>query len=359
MSISTIIIGAVFLVLQTVRTAFFHTNNFAIHDPIFSCRLWDDTPRVYLKILLCNLCFLAVCACAAFSARLLFSCSDEEILWGVAFGTFCMVWPVIYTYRLYAFWKNPAALICLFHNILEIGYAVWMTAFFLTGKAWYLFSLLIPVVCIFLRRRLHNGDTTIAEDMSFQTKLFCTWKKVKLREPAFLKKYGTFFEQAAAEYRLPMLFLERFVLLEQFNHGAWYYRVEKWLLYHLLPFPSIRNRISLGLGLVKPVTAAPYYGGIPKDIYARLNDPAENIRVTAWLIRNIIDAYPGAGCHLTDVFFDPPLDAVEYDALDEVGQLCRYVIGEYLAGLPGSRMDYASIFMDVLLKSGAEKLLEE
>ena len=357
MSISTIIISAVFLVLQAVRTAFFHTNNFAIHDPIFSCRLWDDTPRVYLKIALCNICFLAVCACVAAASRLLFSCPDADILWGVGFGTFCMVWPVIYTYRLYAFWKNPAAMICFFHNIMEIGYAVWMTAFFLTGTPRYLFSLLIPVVCIFLRRRLHTGDTTVSEDMSFQTKLFCTWKKVRLREPAFLKKYGTFFEQAAEEYRLPMLFLERFVLLEQFNHGAWYYRVEKWVLYHLLPFPSIRQRISLGLGLVKPVTAAPYYGGIPKDIYARLNDPAENIRVTAWLIRNIIDAYPGAGCHLTDVFFDPPLDAVEYDALDEVGQLCRYVIGEYIAGLPGSRMDYASIFMDVLLKSGAEQLL--
>ena len=355
----TIIISVVYVVLQSIRTAFFHTNNFAIHDPIFSCRLWDDTPRVYLKVLLCNICFLAVCVCVAAASKLLFLCSDREILWGVGFGTFCMVWPVIYTYRLYAFWKNPAALICLFHNVMEIGYAVWMTAFFLTGKPLCLLSLLIPVVCIFLRYHLHNGDTTVAEDMSFQTKLFCTWKKIKLREPAFLKKYGTFFEQAAAEYKLPMLFLERFVLLEQFNHGAWYYRMEKWLLYHLIPITSVRNRISLGLGLIKPVTAAPYYGGIPKDIYTRLSDPQENILVTAWLLRTIVDAYPGADCHLTGAFLEAPMDAVEYTALDEVGQLCRYVVGEFLAGLCGSRMDYASIFMDVLLKSGAEKLLEE
>ena len=355
---SVIIISAAYVVLQSIRIAFFHTNNFAIHDPIFSCRLWDDTPRVYLKILLCNVCFLAVCACIAAASKLLFSCSDRDILRGVGFGTFCMVWPVIYTYRLYAFWKNPAALICLFHNVMEIGYAVWMTAFFLTGKPVYLLSLLIPVVCIFLRQRLHNGDSTVAEDMSLQTKLFCTWKKLKLREPAFLKKYGAFFEQAAAEYSLPVLFLERFVLLEQFNHGSWQYRMEKWLLYHLLPFPSIRNRISLGLGLVKPVTAAPFYDGIPGDIYKRLTDPAENIRVSAWLLRTIIDSYPGPGCHLTEEFLEPPCVAVEYTALDEAGQLCRYVIGEYIAGLCGSRMDYASIFMDVLLKSGAEELLK-
>ena len=352
------IISAIFLVLQSVRTAFFHTNNFAIHDPIFSCRLWDDTPRVYLKILLCNFCFLAVCGCVTAASKLVFSCSDREILLGIGFGTFCMVWPIIYTYRLYAFWRSPAALVCLFHNVMEIGYAVWMAAFFLTGKPFYLLSLLIPVICIYLRWRLHNDDSTLAEDMSFQTKLFCTWKKIKLREPAFLNKYGTFFEKAAAEYRLPVLFLERFVLLEQFNHGAWQYRLEKWLLYHLLPIPSIRNRISLGLGLVKPATAAPFYGGIPDDIYRRLTDPAENVRVTAWLLRNIIDSYPGAGCHLTDVFLEPPCDAPEYAALDEVGQLCRYVIAEYIAGLCGSRMDYASIFMDVLLKSGAEKLLD-
>ena len=346
-----------YIVLQNIRTAFFHTNNFAIHDPIFSCRLWDDTPRIYLKIVLCNFCFLAVCACVAAVSKLIFFCTDQDVLWGVGFGTFCMVWPVIYTYRLYAFWKNPAALICLFHNVMEIGYAVWMTAFFMTGAPWYLLSLLIPVVCIFLRYRLHSGDTTVAEDMSFQTKLFCTWKKIRLREPAFLHKYGRYFEQAAAEYGLPILFLERFVLLEQFNHGAWYYRMEKWLLYHLLPFSPIRHRISLGLGLIKPSTAAPYYGEIPRDIYTRLNDPAENIRVTAWLLRKIIDSYPGAGCHLTDVFLEPPLDALEYAALDETGQLCRYVIRKYIAGLCGSRMDYASIFMDVLLKSGAEKLL--
>ena len=352
-------VGAVFFVLQKIRTAFFHTNNFSIHDPIFSCRLEDDTPRIYLKILLCNLCFLAVCAIVGLGAKLLFSCAERDILWGVGIGTFCMVWPVIDTYRLYAFWRNSAALVCLLHNVMEIGYAVWMTAFFLTGAPLYLLSLLIPVVCIFLRQRLHNGHSTVAEDMSLQTKLFCTWKKLKLREPAFLKKYGAFFEEAAEKYRLPMLFLERFVLLEQFNHGAWNYRLEKWLLYHLLPIPSVRCRVSLGLGLIKPATAAPYYGGIPKDIYRRLNDPRENILVTAWLIRRIVDGYPGAGRHLTGVFLEKPCDAIEYDALDATGQLCRYVIGEFVAGLCGSRMDYASIFMDVLLKSGAEELLAE
>lgn len=356
---STILIAAAFFVLQKIRTAFFHTNNFGIHDPIFSCRLKDDTRRVYGKIALCNLCFLAICAGVGLGAYHLFFCEKRAVLWGVGIGTFCLVWPVIATYRLYAFWRNPAALICLLHNVLEIGYAVWMTAFFLTGTAWYLLSLLIPVVCIALRFWLHDGHSTVAEDMSFQTKLFCTWKKVMLREPPFLKKYGAFIDRAAAEYRLPPQFLGRFVLLEQFNHGTWYDRLEKWALYHLVPVPSVRERVSLGLGLVKPVTAAPFYGGIPKDIYKRLSDPAENLRVTAWHIRSIVDGYPGPGRHLTGVFLEPPCDAVEYAALDETAQLCRYVIGEYIAGLCGSRMDYASIFMDVLLKSGAEKLLEE
>lgn len=348
-----------FFVLQKIRTAFFHTNNFGIHDPIFSCRLEDDSPKIYLKILLCNLCFLAVCAFVGLTARHLFFLPEKTVLCGIGFGAFCLVWPVIDTYRLYAFWRNPAALICLLHNVMEIGYAVWMTAFFLTGRPLYLLSLLIPVVCIFLRQRLHNEHSTVAEDMSFQTKLFCAWKKLKLREPAFLRKYGAFFEEAAEKYRLPVPFLERFVLLEQLNHGAWNYRLEKWLLYHLIPIPSVRNRVSLGLGEVKPVTAAPYYGEIPKDIYRRLNDPRENILVTAWLIRRIIDGYPGTGRHLTGVFLEKPCDAVEYAALDEAGQLCRYVIGEFIAGLCGSRMDYASIFMDVLLKSGAEELLAE
>ena len=365
MPFSSIIVCVACLLLQSVRRGIFHTDIFSFHDPIFYFVDIDEPVRSVLrKKLLCNLCFILICAGLARIAQDAFRVNRTEILWGIGAGTFCMTWPFIYIYRLYAFWRNPAAFAHLFLNTSEVAYAVCMADFFLTWNPLCLFAIIIPAIGGLLRRWVESLQPDLFEEMAFETILFTTWKKIRLREAPLLKKYGKDIEEACREYRLPPRFLTRFLLIGEIEHGMWYYKWYKHFFAAVFPKFAVKLRLTLGIGAVKPQTAAKYCPeccSVPAEILVkRLCKPRESIRILACFIRALIDGYPGAGNYISEADVKSSrCGALEYETLSETAQLCRYVACQRNAGLPYSRKDFADIYLDVLLKSDADQLLKE
>ena len=361
MSFSVLLLGAAFVILHSLRRGVFHTNNMALHDSIFNHVDKDRCFKaVFPEILLCNLCFIAICALLALTAFYGFGMERASVLWGIGLGAFCMTWPYMYFYRLYAFWRNPAALVHFFLNVGEIVYAVCMADLFLTRKLWALSALLIPVLGGLLRKWTDETRADYLTEMSFETNLYSEWKKVRLREAPFVKKYGAYIEEACREYGLPPLFLTRLMLLEHTEHGMWYCAPSNRLVSRLCPPLCWRLNCSIGVGFVKPKTAAAHLGGEPKEIIKKLRSPRENIRILAQLVRFYVDEYPGAGRYLSAEDSElSRVGALEYDTLGEVAQLCRYVLVRYNTGDVCSRLDFADVSMDILLKSDAEALWKQ
>ena len=348
------IICILYLLLHALWKGFFHTNNFSIHDPCFNTTL----EAVSLgEIFLCNACFMAMTA--ALTAAFYYGCrlSADIVLWGIFVGAFCAVWPNIATYRLFNFRGKPEALVTFFICLTEIVYAVGC-ADFAVNLHWFDGAvLLIPIVGSLLRRRLLTQDHDFSDTALLETKLFVVWKKIKISEPYLRKKYHSAIRHACEEYKIPELFLLRFLMFPYICHGAWNYKLERWIIWHCIPIASVRNRLSLGPCMIKPPTAAFYYGEIPSDIYKRLNDASESIHVLACYLRRIIDQYPGEGRYIPPQQANGVCGTLEYDVLSPAAQLCRYIVCTYMAALPASRMEFADIGMYVLLKSGIEELL--
>lgn len=361
MSINTIIICAICFALQSIRRGSFHINVFSLYDPIFYT-VFDNEYRRFRfarlrKALLCNICFIALCVLITIIADSVFHIGSLEIRWGIGLGVFCLTWPYIATYRLYAFWRNPAVAVHLSLNVSEIVYAVCITDFCITQNAFALFALLIPVGGSMLRDYTHERHPYYHEEAFFQTKLYIAWKKIKLREPQFVKKYGDYIEAACRKYDLPELFLTRLMLMDQLESHTWYSALVKKLAYHIFPDRGVRMNYSYSPGFLKPSTAKAYVSVSDRELARMLNSPEENIDLLAHHIRALIDNYPGAGKYLPeDTVKESPCGAIEYDALDDTAQLCRYLVCRYRAGVKSSRKEYADICTDILLHSEADKL---
>lgn len=97
----------------------------------------------------------------------------------------------------------------------------------------------------------------------------------------------------------------------------------------------------------------------PIGYLKRLNDADESIHVLACYLRHIIDQYPGEGQYIPPRQLDDVCGTLEYDVLSPAAQLCRYIVCNYMAELPASRIEFADIGMYVLPESDIEELLPE
>ena len=361
MSFSVLLLGAAFVILHSLRRGVFHTTQMAFHDSVYNFVGKDDRfKEIFPEKLLCNLCFVAICALLSLIAFYGFGMERASVLWGIGLGAFCITWPYVFNYRLYAFWRNPAALVYFFLNVGEIVYAVCMADLFLSRKLWELSALLIPMLGGMLRKWADETRVDYLTEMSFETKLYTEWKKFLLREAPFVKKYGAYIEEACREYELPPLFLTRLMLWPHVEHGMWYCGLNSRLIPALCPSLCWRLNCSIGVCLIKPGTAAAAFGGEPKEIIKKLRIPRENIRMLARLIRLYVDEYPGAGRYLSAEDIElSRVGALEYHSLGEVAQLSRYILARYNTGDVCTRHDFADVIMDILLKSDAEALWKQ
>lgn len=344
----SVLLAFSFVLLYSLRNGCFHTNYYAMHDSIYGYRKLTE-------FLLSVFSFAIITVGLSVLFRFVFHAPEDCILWGVGFGAFLMVWPVISSCRLYAFADNPVKLLYFLLNTFEILFAVGIAALICGETLLWLFVFAIPLCGSLARRK--TDEVVWISDLCVQTRLYLVWKRIRMESPAFLKKYGSFISEAARTSRLPEKMLLNMLLIEKITRGAWYYRLPKWLMYRLFPRLAVRCNMSLGLGQIKTDTVRCFYGEMPEHIYDVLNDPRTNIQITAWLMRRIIDSYPGSGQYLDAGVLSSPVGALEYDALDEPAQLCRYIMSMYEVGSGVCRRDFVTIGMDIMLKSDAQLLL--